>query len=159
MIPERLWLNELRFWMERPEAWGVLAAVFLLSVYFLFAVFSTGGKKQSDRPPMDDVLLVDGGNGNIRVAVLAVQGLSARAARSVRGVREAKAKISPTDTGVSVNMGLVILPGMSAPEIGQSVAAEIRREIAESLNLSDVGVDVSINDISNAPVDKKQRVL
>ena len=159
LIPEHMWLNELRYAIARPEVLAVLAVVLLFSLYLLSVSLSTS-KRPKEKAP-EELLLVEGESGKVRVSAEAVQNLAERAAGTIQGVREAHVKIHPMkagETAVSLALQLILTHGVSVPDIGQRTAQAIRQELAESLNLSETKVDVSVSDISNAPVDRKRVV-
>jgi len=159
LIPEHIWLNEIRFAVARPEVLAVLAAVFLLSLYLLSVSVSTTAKQKEKTPT--DLLLVEGESGGVRVSVAAVQNMAERAVSTIRGVREAHVKVRPLKDGektVSLALQMVLTNGVSVPETGQHATEIIREELARTLNLAETKVDVSVSDISNAPVDRKRVV-
>jgi uncharacterized alkaline shock family protein YloU len=159
LIPERMWLNEVRFAIARPDVLAVLAIVLLLSLYMLKVSLSTK-EGPRERVPAE-LMLADGENGKVRVSAEAVQGLAERAATTIKGVREASVRIKPMkvgDTSISLAVSVVLSQGISVPDVGERVSEVIRREMSDSLSLSDTKVDVSVTDISNAPVDRKRVV-
>jgi uncharacterized alkaline shock family protein YloU len=159
LIPERMWLNEVRFAIARPDVLAVLAIVILISLYMLKVSLST---KESPRERVPaELMLADGENGKVRVSAEAVQSLAERAAATIKGVREANVRIKPMkvgDTSVALAINVVLSHGISVPDVGERVSEVIRQEMSDSLNLSDTKVDVSVTDISNAPVDRKRVV-
>jgi uncharacterized alkaline shock family protein YloU len=155
-----MWLNEVRFAIARPDVLAVLAIILLLSLYMLKVSLSTTKGEPKWRVPTE-LLLVDGENGKVRVSAEAVQGLAERAATAIKGVREANVRIKPMkagDTSVSLSVSVVLTHGISVPDVGERVSEEIRRDMSDSLSLSDTKVEVSVTDISNAPVDRKRVV-
>jgi uncharacterized alkaline shock family protein YloU len=150
----------VRFAIARPDVLAVLAIILLLSLYMLKVSLSTTKGEPKWRVPTE-LLLVDGENGKVRVSAEAVQGLAERAATAIKGVREANVRIKPMkagDTSVSLSVSVVLTHGISVPDVGERVSEEIRRDMSDSLSLSDTKVEVSVTDISNAPVDRKRVV-
>lgn len=159
LIPERMWLNEVRFAMARPDVLAILAVILLLSLYMLKFSLSTKDVPRARVPA--ELMLVDGETGKVKVSAEAVQGLAVKASTAIKGVREANVRINPMkagDTSVALTVNLVLSHGTSVPDVGERVSEEIRRELSDSLNLSDTKVEVSVTDISNAPVDRKRVV-
>ncbi len=159
LIPERMWLNEVRFAIARPDVLAVLAVVFLVSLYMLKVSLSTQGGPRERIP--EELMLVDGESGKVRVSAEAIQNLAARSAAAVKGVRDVQVKIKamkPGDTGLAMSIRLVLTQGISVPDVGEHVVKAIRQELLDSLKLSDTSVEVSVEDISNAPVDRKRVV-
>ncbi len=159
LIPGHLWKNELMFALGQMETLGVLAVIFLVSLYMLSASVSSSGPKKEKLPA--ELELKSGDSGTIRVSVEAVKRLAERVASSIHGVRETHVKLLPPKDGeaaVTLTMDLVLLQGISVPDIGQQAAQAVRQELENTMSMTDLKVDVSVSDITNAPVDKKRVV-
>lgn len=159
LVPEQLWKNAVFFAADRWETLGASALVFLFSLYLL-SVSVTPSKKKTEKVP--DELTLDGGdNGQVKVSVEAVKRLAERVACAIHGVRETHVKLYSPKSGestVGLGLELVLLQGVSVPDIGNQAAQAVRRELGDTMNLTDLKVDVSVSDITNAPVDKKRVV-
>ncbi len=162
LIPEGIFLNELHYVSARPETMAVLVVVFLLGIHLIGAALFSGTSSDKKKDVRSgEIALVTGEQGEVNIAVPAVKSLSERIALSVHGVRGAQAKLvtgRKEGTPLTISMQLILLQGNSAPSIGTQVTRAVQQELAATLNLSNVPVEISITEISNAPLEKKRVV-
>ena len=159
-LPERIWSNELSYAFMQQECLTAAAVFLALSLYFVGYCFFSG--KSSDSAASGEVIVVKGGAGDVRVSVDAVRNLAEREARAVPSVRDAKVRIrtaSSEDCPFRVEAHLILLMGANVPQVSHAVTENIKAQIRHTMDFSDVPVTVTVSDISNAPGEKRKRVV
>ena len=158
-LPEHIWANELRYVVGQQEALMAALTFLVLSLYFVSYSFFFG---TSAPPPDKDFVLVKSGTGDVRILMEAVCNLVEREARAVAFVRDVKAQVKamPKEDGNPFRVGirLVLLSGANVPHVSGEVASRVKTQLRQSMDLLDVPVEVTISDISNAPVEKRRVV-
>ena len=80
LLPESIWLNEMRFALVQPEFPAVCAVVFLIGLKLFFAVFS--GRSETGRAH-GEIMVVDTPAGAVQVELSAVRGIIERIALGI----------------------------------------------------------------------------
>ena len=108
-----------------------------------------------------DVHLEIGKPGEVKVTVPAIVGVVERAAVTVSGVRAAEASVYRQDGEMPIKVRLVIVlsQGFSAPRVSESVVAVINDALRTALELENVPVEVKVNEITHAIVERDKRVV
>ncbi|MBF1705128.1 MAG: alkaline shock response membrane anchor protein AmaP, partial [Selenomonas sp.] len=75
ILPESIWLNELRYALSRQELLIGCAVYFLFSLKFFFAVFS---RSSSSTRTDGEFMVIETPAGSVQVALPAVQGIVER---------------------------------------------------------------------------------
>ena len=136
-LPERIWSNELSYAFMQQECLTAAAVFLALSLYFVGYCFFSG--KSSDSAASGE-----------------------REAQAVPSVRDAKVRIrtaSSEDCPFRVEAHLILLMGANVPQVSHAVTENIKAQIRHTMDFSDVPVTVTVSDISNAPVEKRKRVV
>jgi len=159
LIPENLWRNELDFLITREETLAVLAVMALASLILLPAVFSRNSKGL----PLasGDVHLEIGKPGEVKVTVPAIVSVVERAAITVGGVREAKASVyqQSGDMPIKVRLTITLGQGFSAPRVSEATVAAIDEALRTALELPNVPVEVKVNEVTHAIIERERRVV
>ena len=157
LIPKQNWQYYLNYIIAQQETVIVLAVMLFFSLFFLGFVFSS----QKDTRAFGEILLKEGEPGEVRVAIDAIKRLIERAALSVNGVREVNVTIlkNKGEAPISVQLTIILGQGHSAPAVSETVVAAIDKAIFTALQIGGVPVDVKVKDITNAVVERKQRVV
>ena len=157
LIPKQIWQNYLNYIIAQPETVMVLAVMLFFSLFFLGYCFSTNKAQQA----VGEILLRSGEPGEVKVAIEAIKRVIERAALSVSGVREASVTIlkQKGELPISVRLTIVLGQGHAAPVVSEAVVNAIDKAIFTALQIGGVPVDVKVKDITNAVVERKQRVV
>ena len=157
ILPEREWLNEVRYVTGRPEVLAGIVAYFLVGVHLFLCAFATKRTKKSA-----EVCLLTKASGRVHVSLVAIQSVVLRVARGVSGVCEVAAKISPlrqdAEETLLIRLKLTLRPGVSVRETADAVSELVRRELAHVLDMDDVRVEVEVAEISNERLPQRPRV-
>lgn len=158
-LPEHIWLNELKYVAGQQEALMAALTFLVLSLYFVaYSFFFGTSASSSDK----EVVLVKSGTGDVKVLVEAVCNLVEREAQAVASVRDVKARVQamPKEAGnpFRISIRLVLLSGANVPHVSGEVISRVRTQLRQTMDLLDVPVEVTISDISNAPVEKRRVV-
>ena len=159
IIPEDVWQRELIRIIGKPDTLAVLAGMALASFILLTGVFSRNGEGLSIAS--SDVHLEKGKPGEVKVTVPAIVSVVERAAIVVGGVREAQASVSQQsgEIPIKVNLTITLGQGFSAPRVSEAVVAAINDALQATLELSNVPVEVTVNEVTHAIVERDKRVV
>ena len=157
LIPKQIWQSYLNYIIVQQETVVVLALMLFFSFFFLGFVFSS----RKDTQASGEILLKEGEPGEVKVAIEAIKRVIERAALSISGVREAKVTLlkNKGDIPISVRLTIILGQGHSAPIVSEAVVNAIDKAIFTALQIGGVPVDVKVKDITNAVVERKQRVV
>ena len=157
LIPTFYWQDKLKYILAQQETLIVLAVMFFFSLNFLGFSFSSNKEQNAT----GEILLKSGEPGEVKVAIDAIKNLTQRAAESVMGVRESKVVINKQkgDIPIAIKLEIILGQGHSAPSVTESVVKSIDKAIFTALQLSGVPIRVTVKDITNAVVERKQRVV
>ena len=159
IVPESVWLNELRYALSRQELLAVCGVFFLVSLKLFFAVFS---RTSHSARTHGEFMVVDTRAGAVQVALPAVRGIVERVALSMQGVRTATAMISVHDapkdsarTPMQVELKITLADHTSLNAISEELTAKIQQELHEVLGVADVPVTLRVTEIANAGASKR----
>ena len=162
IVPESVWLNELRYALSRQELLAACGVFFLVSLKFFFAVFS--GTSSSARTH-GEFMVVDTPAGAVQVALSAVRGIVERVALSMQGVRTGTAIISVHDapkgaaaTPMQVELKITLADHTSLNAVSEELTSKVRQELHDVLGIPDVPVTLRVTEISNAAGASKRSV-
>ena len=158
-ISADVWQNELSNIIARPETLAVLAVMLIASLILLTGVFSR--RSNSGLSLSSDVHLEIGKPGEVKVTVPAIVGVVERAAVTVSGVRAAEASVHKQDgeIPIKVQLTIVLSQGYSAPRVSEKAVAVINEALLTALELTNVPVEVKVNEITHAIIERDKRVV
>lgn len=159
IIPADVWQNELQRLLARQETPAVLAVMILASLILLTAVFARSSKGLSIAS--GDVHLEVGKPGEVKVTVPAIISVVERAAITVLGVREVEASVyqQSGDMPIKVRVTIALGQGFSAPRVSEAAVAAIDDALQTALELPAVPVEVKVNEVTHAIVERERRVI
>lgn len=159
LIPSAVWQKYLNFIIAQQESLAVLAGMAIASLILLTGIFSRSNKSASLLS--DDVHLEIGKPGEVKVTVPAIVGVVERAAVTVGGVRAAEAAVYRQDgaTPIKVRLTITLSQGFSAPRVSENVVAIVNDALGTALELDNVPVEVKVNEITHAIVERDKRVI
>ena len=163
IVPEPILLNEYRYLMGAQQwqvvAGGVLA--FLLSIHLIGCSFSgSSGERKGG-----ELLVLHGKAGDVGVSLGAVHNLVEQTVQAVSGVRSLQVKVSvakkAAKDGAQLSLRLAIIIGKeaNAAAVSDDIRTEVRRAMQETMGVDEFSLDIVVEDISNAPLTKKKRVV
>ena len=159
LIPADVWQNELQHILARQETLAVLVVMILASLILLTAVFARSSKGLSIAS--GDVHLEVGKPGEVKVTVPAIISVVERAAITVSGVREIEASVyqQSGDMPIKVRVTIALGQGFSAPRVSEAAVAAIDDALQTALELPAVPVEVKVNEVTHAIVERERRVI
>ena len=162
IIPENIWLNELRYALSRQELLAVCGVFFLVSLKMFFAVFS---RTSSSARTHGEFMVVNTPAGAVQVALSAVRGIVEREVLSMQGVRTASAVISVQDapkdsveTPMQVELKITLADHISLTAISEELTQRVRQNLHDVLGLVDVPVMLRVTEIANAAGGAKRSI-
>ncbi|MBQ6296694.1 MAG: alkaline shock response membrane anchor protein AmaP [Selenomonadaceae bacterium] len=159
LIPEDVWQKELDYIIARQETLAVLAGMLLASLILLTGIFSR--RKGGLSIASGDVHLEVGKPGEVKVTVPAIVGVVERAAITVSGVREVQATVYRQDGDMPIKVRLTITlgQGFSAPRVSEATVAAIHEALLTALQLPNVPVEVKVDEVTHAIIEREKRVV
>lgn len=163
IVPEPMLLNEYRYLMGAQQ-WSVVAGgilVFLLSIHLIGCSFSGGSSERTG----GEFFVLHGKAGDVSVSLGAVHHLVEQTAQIVSGVRSLKVRVSAvkktakSDPELTLRLAVVIGKEANAAAVSDEIRAEIRRYMKDTLGVDAFSLEIVVEDISNAPLAKKKRVV
>ena len=160
IVPESIWMNELRYALSRQELLAACGVFFLVSLKLFFAVFS---HTSSTARTHGEFMVVDTPAGAVQVAVPAVRGIVERAALSMQGVRTAAAVISVHDapkdspaTPMQVELKVTLAEHTGVNAVSEELTAKVRQELHDVLGIPEVPVMLRVTEIANTGTSSKR---
>ena len=160
LIPVDVWQRELNFIIAREETLAALACMALASLILLTGLFARKSDKGMSLVS-GDVHLEQGRPGEVKVTVPAIVGVVERAAVTVSGVRAAEASVyrQEGEMPIKVRLTIVLSQGFSAPRVSEATTAAINDALRTALELENVPVEVKVNEITHAIIERDKRVV
>ena len=162
IVPESVWLNELRYALSRQELLAACGVFFLVSLKLFFAVFS---RTSSSARTHGEFMVVNTPAGAVQVALSAVRGIVEREVLSMQGVRTASAVISVQDaskdsveTPMQVELKITLADHISLTAISEELTQRVRQNLHDVLGLVDVPVMLRVTEIANAAGGAKRSI-
>lgn len=159
LIPTDVWQKELNYIIAQQETLIVLTCMALASLILLTGVFSRS--KRGLSLASGDVHLEQGKAGEVKVTVPAIVGVIERAAITVNGVREVQASVYRQDGDMPIKVRLTITlgQGFSAPKVSEAAVAAIDDALLTALELPNVPIEVKVNEVTHAIIEREKRVV
>lgn len=165
ILPESIVLNEYHYLMQ-TEQWATIGggiAAFLVSIHLFGCSFSDGGKTEQEN---GELLVIHGKTGDVHISLQAIRNLVEQVTGSVHGVRNTRTQVSVAKKPakgkghlLSIRIRLVLGREVNAPSVSDNIREEIRRYMQDTVGIEDFTTDIAVEDISNAPLIKKKRVV
>ena len=160
-LPVNILLNEIDFLIHQKVTITVLVALAIYSVYFLVYTFFVGEKKEAEAPK-DDSVIIKTEKGEVRIAKEAIASVSDKEALSVMGVRESNTKVNVINQddkmNLSLDLDLILSMGASVPAVTSAVTEAVKNRIAGTLGEENVSLNLSVQELSSAPLENQKRV-
>ena len=159
ILPESIWLNELRYALSRQELLIGCAVYFLFSLKFFFAVFS---RFSSSTRTDGEFMVVETPAGSVQVALPAVQGIVERTALAMQEVREAAAVIvvheqrkDSADPPMHIELKISIADHAALGQVTEQLTQSVQQHIHEVLGVAEVPVKISVTEIGASGAAKR----
>lgn len=161
LIPEKVWQSELKYWIVQDETLAALAIMAVASLILWTAVFSRSTSHETLTAAAGDIAFEVGKPGEVKVAVSAITGVVERAAITVSGVRAANASVyrQSGEMPIKVRLEIVLGQGFSAPKVSEAAVAAIDDALLTVLHLPKVPVEVKVEEVTHAIVERGKRVV
>ena len=124
----------------------LLAVILLaLAVYFLLSSMRRGQERV-------ETLTVQGALGELRISFKAVENLVLKAARSNKGVREIKTRITHTEQGLIIYLRAVTVPDLNIPEITAELQTAVKEYVETTTGRTVAEIKVLIENVVSSDV-------
>lgn len=159
-LPETVWLEELRYALTRKETLAGAGIAFLISLKLLGQVFARSKEKATSK---GEYVIASGPDGEVRVALDAIRNFVDRLAREVHGVYDVRVKVQAKNhkEGATLAVALALTAGRQAdiPKLSAQLAQHIQQQLAQTMELPEVPVDIVVADIADRQPARKHRVV
>ncbi len=161
VLPGYVLWNEIQYALAQWQTAAVTVVVFLLSVHFCGCSFAGRTKERTN----GEFILLQGETGEVRVALSAIKNLVDKTVRMTNGVRDLKLqaavgrKAAGKESVLQLRMKLVIGQQTKVAALSDAVREQVQRQLEEIVGITDFTLDIAVEDISNSPTAKKQRVV
>lgn len=160
ILPESIWLNELRYALSRQELLIGCAVYFLFSLKFFFAVFS---RFSSSTRTDGEFMVIETPAGSVQVALPAVQGIVERTTLAMQEVREAAAVIvvhdeqrkDSADPPMHIELKISIADHAALGQVTEQLTQSVQQHIHEVLGVAEVPVKISVTEIGASGAAKR----
>lgn len=161
IIPLYALINEIKFILAQNETLIYLGIIIVLSLYWLIYCLN---KTDSNTSAEKEFILLHGKNGAINLSLSAVKNLTERIVQPISSVRNVKSELLLTKKkdGASllkINMKLILSQEQNITIVSDEIHSAIASALHEILGIEDYTLNISIIDVSNSLIDKKQRVV
>jgi uncharacterized alkaline shock family protein YloU len=130
---------------------GVSIVIFLISLRFFVVSIHRGG---SSAPSINQRTE----HGDIRISVETVENIALKAASRTRGVKDLKARVRVTESGLEILIRAFIDGEGSIPALSEDMQRTISQQIEEATGIPVAEVSVFIANVTQAPTTFKSRV-
>lgn len=110
--------------------WLLVVVYIIMGLRLLWRALKPERKKQA--------VVHEGGLGQVRVSLAAIEALAEKVAAAKPGIKEVKAKVASSSQGIALNLKLNSAPDINIP----AVSEDIQREVKDSI-FQVVGITVS----------------
>jgi uncharacterized alkaline shock family protein YloU len=153
-IPEGTTQNAVRqLYHDLPTAYASIAVgviVLLLSIRFLYITVRRG---RSQAPSIDQRT----DYGDIRISLDTVENLSLKAAGRSRGVKDVKARVRVSASGIEIEIRALVDGESSIPELTEDMQRSVKELVEEITGIPVAGVTVFVaNIVQSAPTFKSR---
>lgn len=160
LLPDRVLLNEYEYLLSQWQTPAVAAVIALLSIHLLFCSLSGKGSKKINA---HELLIVNGGNGQVNVSLAAIRGMAEKLAASVHGVREAKVKSfveRRKDEGdfLKLDVRIEVGPERVIADISDEIRTRVGKYVTQTAGIENVELAVSVESIASGVSVKKRQI-
>jgi uncharacterized alkaline shock family protein YloU len=130
---------------DRIAAIAACAAVVLLAIRVIYV---NGRRRKAELPAPRDAFLRRGEEGEVRIALSAIDAMAQRAARGVSGVRDLKSEVTASGEGaVTVRLKLVLGADSDVQALSKQVQEAVSAYISTHTGLPVAGVHAFIEQV------------
>ncbi|WP_449240730.1 alkaline shock response membrane anchor protein AmaP [Desulfoscipio gibsoniae] len=134
-LVQRLW-GEVNTRSYQEILWALLLVYFIMGLRLLWRSLKPERKKQA--------VVQEGGLGQVRVSLAAIESLSEKTVAAVPGIKEVKAKVEASSRGVALNLKLITAPDINIPTVSEDIQREVKDSIYNVVGLTVSEVRVSV---------------
>ena len=136
ILPESIWLNELRYALSRQELLAGCAVYFLFSLKFFFAVFS---HFSSSTRTDGEFMVVETPAGSVQVAVIVVH----------------EQRKDSADPPMHIELKISIADHAALGQVTEQLTQSVQQHIHEVLGVAEVPVKISVTEIGTSGAAKR----
>lgn len=160
IVPDRVLLNEYEYIMGQWQTIAVVAVVFLLSLHLLLCSFARSRSKEIHAK---DLLVLQGRQGQVSVALSAIRDIAASMAGNIRGVRSAQVKTvvqHRQEEGDFLQLDVRITVGQerNIGEISDDIRSQLGEYLTHRAGIENAEIAVSVQSIVSGVSVQKRKI-
>jgi uncharacterized alkaline shock family protein YloU len=145
--------------MEIDDRIAVIAGCAAVVLLAIRVIFANGRRRGSEPPAQKDAFLRRGEEGEVRIALSAIDAMAQRAARGISGVRDLRSEVTAGEDGaLTVRLRLVLGADSNVQELSKQVQEAVAAHITAHTGLQMAGVHAFIEQVGQ-PSTAGQRTL
>ncbi len=135
----------LRLWQEvkapayQEILWILLVLYIIMGLRLLWRTLKPERKKQA--------VVHEGGMGQVRVSLAAIEALAEKTVAAVPGIKEVKAKVVSSPQGVALDLKLSAAPDINIPAVSEDIQREVKDSIYNVVGLAVSEVRVAVESL------------
>ena len=158
-VPDRVLLNEYEYFVNQWQTAAAAGVGILLSLHLLLCSFDRGNKQVNAK----DLLLINGGTGQISVSLAAIRNMAESMAMKIRGVQQAKVKSrvehrKEQGDFLKLELSLEVSQERNIPELSDELRQQLAKYLVEVAGIDDVDIKISVQNIASGVNVKKRRI-
>ena len=135
--PLSLFRYELETNANQEILWVLMAVYIIMGLRIIWA-----SVKPQHR--IRQALVHEGGMGQVRVSLDAIEALAEKTTSAVPGVKEVKAKVVSSPKGVALHLKLISAPDVNIPEMSENIQHDVKESILNVVGLAVLEVLVAV---------------
>ncbi len=128
----------------------ILIAVALVLVVVCMKLIFSGGAK----PAPKNVLVSNSESGSVRVSEEALDSIARRHVLAIEGVKDMKCHINRLESGISLDIRLVMLSDYSVPEITTKLQHTLKEYIEDNVGINVKSILIMVDSVESMPKQK-----
>lgn len=159
VVPDRVLLNEYEYFVNQWQTAAAAGVGILLSLHLLLCSFDRSNKQVNAK----DLLLINGGTGQISVSLAAIRNMAESMAMKIRGVQQAKVKSrvehrKEQGDFLKLELSLEVSQERNIPELSDELRQQLAKYLVEVAGIDDVDIKISVQSIASGVTVKKRRI-
>ncbi|AGL02018.1 alkaline shock response membrane anchor protein AmaP [Desulfoscipio gibsoniae] len=132
---QRLW-SEVNTPGYREILWVLLVVYIIMGLRLLWRGLKPERKRQA--------VVHEGGLGQVRVSLTAIESLAEKVTAAVPGIKEVKAKVESSPRGIALHLKLITVPDINIPAVSEDIQCEVKDSIKNVVGIAVSEVRVAV---------------
>ncbi|TYO95629.1 alkaline shock response membrane anchor protein AmaP [Desulfallas thermosapovorans] len=138
---KRLW-GEINTSSNYEILWTLVVVYVIMGLRLLWKSLKPERRKQA--------VVHEGGLGQVRVSLAAVETLAEKAVADVPGIKEVKAKVESSPRGIAMHLKLITAPDINIPAVSEDIQKKVKDSIYNVVGVTVSEVRVAVESFKTA---------